>query len=417
MPNTEISPASLPVVPLAPDARTALAASRAYLAMGQVNQAARALEGLGCAPTEVGATALQFAATSTLGELCVKQGKLHLAAATYQFLLDWVELHPRDAELFHFYYRLCALYYEWNHLEKARQYLQWVLSTIEQQELPPLWSVEGHLRLAWIEWAQGQRQSAQAALAQANHAAQRAGDPAAVRQVAAEQAKFWLRCGKPAAALSWAETCGRSTDEQVRYSRYGESLILARVLTATGRATQALTLLQQLRRCAMANGRNGDLVEILVLRALAFAALGETQPAWTELAQALCRAEREEYMRTFVDEGAPLVELLQQTAAKGVTLIYVKNLLATLTASPLVAATPTPLLPVQPQPVALVESLTRREYEVLRLVAAGKANDEIAAALSICLTTVKKHLSNLFGKLDAKNRTTAVAKARGLGLL
>jgi LuxR family transcriptional regulator, maltose regulon positive regulatory protein len=416
MPRVAATTAPLPLEQPAQDDRTALAASRAYLAQGQVNQAVQALANLSCTPTELSAVPLQFAATSTLGELCVKQGKLHLAAATYQFLLDWVDAQPWEAELFQFYYRLCALYYEWNHLEKAAQYLQRSLIIIAQQGLPPLWSVEGHLRLAWVCWAQGNGHAAQTAMHQASVAAQ-AADQAAQRQVAAEQAKLWLRLGKLAPALDWANRCGLSAIDHVRYPHHRAYLTLARVLIAAAQASQALCLLQQLQRSAVTDGRNGDLVEILVLRALALRAQGDSQHAWTELAQALCRSEREEYIRTFVDEGQPMVELLQQTAAKGVTLIYIKNLLAVFAHAPSVAGTPGPLSDPAAPTARLVETLTAREGEVLCLVAAGKANDEIAHALSISPTTVKKHLSNIFGKLQAKNRTEAVAKARAAVLI
>jgi LuxR family maltose regulon positive regulatory protein len=122
------------------------------------------------------------------------------------------------------------------------------------------------------------------------------------------------------------------------------------------------------------------------------------------LAQALGLAEPAGFVRVFLDEGAPMVELLRQAVAQKLHTSFALDLLEALGE-----------VAVAPQP--LVEPLSERELDVLRRVAAGYSNQEIAQELVVALSTVKKHISNIYGKLAVANRTQAVAKARELGLL
>ncbi|MCL4302267.1 MAG: hypothetical protein KJ077_41650 [Anaerolineae bacterium] len=178
-------------------------------------------------------------------------------------------------------------------------------------------------------------------------------------------------------------------------------------------------------------------IKVYALQALAYQALGDTARAVERLEQALPLAEPEGYIRIFIDEGAPMAELLHQAARRGLAPNYISKLLTGFPAkeqpqpevspgsgglpgtehpaegqiaisSPVPLRTPAPLL---------VESLTPRELEVLQLMAAGHSNQEIARALVVSVGTVKKHLNNIFGKLDATSRTQAVARARELHLL
>jgi len=141
----------------------------------------------------------------------------------------------------------------------------------------------------------------------------------------------------------------------------------------------------------------------------------ETQ-AVAELSRVLTQAEPEGYVRLFIDEGAPMAKLLHKVATRAAGDIsnYAGRLLAAYHQEQ--AELPVVLAKTMPG-VALIEPLTERELEVLRLVAPGKTNIEIADELVIARGTVKKHTANIFSKLDVKNRTEAVAKARQLGLL
>ncbi|MBN2149664.1 MAG: hypothetical protein JW726_19910 [Anaerolineales bacterium] len=123
-------------------------------------------------------------------------------------------------------------------------------------------------------------------------------------------------------------------------------------------------------------------------------------------------AEPEGYQRTFIDEGEPMARLLYQAAARGIAPGYAGTLLAVLSEQS------QSLKPIaQSSSANLIEPLSERELQVLRLIADGLSNNEIAGRLYITLSTVKGHASNIFGKLGVKNRTQAVAQARSLGLL
>jgi LuxR family maltose regulon positive regulatory protein len=171
---------------------------------------------------------------------------------------------------------------------------------------------------------------------------------------------------------------------------------------------QAGELLQRLLPAAMAAGRVENAIQILLLQALAFQMEGDADQALGALEHALSLAEPEGYVRSFVDEGEPMARLLRRALTQGIAPGYAGRLLAAYGKSAAVAS------PVS-QP--LVEPLTERELEVLHLIAAGLSNGEIARELVIAVSTVKTHVNHIYGKLDVKSRTQAVAQAQALELL
>jgi LuxR family maltose regulon positive regulatory protein len=175
---------------------------------------------------------------------------------------------------------------------------------------------------------------------------------------------------------------------------------------------------------AEADERTSSLIEILTLEALALQAAGDATAAVTTLARALSLAEPEGYVRTFVDEGAPMAALLQRvletqkegrltTTVANIPPGYIGKLLAAINGKT------TPLTRMSPRQTAgsLVEPLSERELEVLRLIASGASNRDIARKLFLSLATVKTHINNLYRKLQVRTRTQAVARARELKLL
>jgi LuxR family maltose regulon positive regulatory protein len=199
------------------------------------------------------------------------------------------------------------------------------------------------------------------------------------------------------------------------------------VLLAQDLPDQALGLLERLLAGAVAQGRTGSLIELRALRALALAGRGQEAAAVAALAEALTLAHPQGYVRVFADEGAPMGALLSRLlaaqrgdrTAAGVSLEYLGRLARALEADATGAAPP-----AAPQARArtvavpgLVEPVSSRELEVLRLLAAGRQNQEIAEELVVALSTVKKHVTHILDKLGAANRTQATARARELGLL
>jgi LuxR family maltose regulon positive regulatory protein len=194
-----------------------------------------------------------------------------------------------------------------------------------------------------------------------------------------------------------------------------ELIMLARVRLAQGRNDEAGAILAPLSSDSSAGGRMNALLESLTLQARALDALGDRDTAVTILIKALVLAEPEGFVRIFVDEGEPLQKLL--TAASRSMPDgggkYVAGLLDAFPAGPKAGA----LLPVSKKLDGLIEPLTAREQEVLRLIATGDSNQTIAQELVITVSAVKKHTGNIFGKLNVNSRTQAVARAHQLGLL
>ena len=169
-----------------------------------------------------------------------------------------------------------------------------------------------------------------------------------------------------------------------------------------------MLLLSEMLRSAKASGRIKSVIEIQMLQALTLFTQGNSIGAMQLLENALVLAEPEGYIRIFVDEGAPMVELLRSLVADGISQRYATRLLS---------AFDKDILSGKNSPVVLAEPLTKREREVLLLLSSGVSNKDIANKFQISLSTAKTHLRRIYRKLDVHNRTQAVAKAGELGLL
>lgn len=239
------------------------------------------------------------------------------------------------------------------------------------------------------------------------------------RPVAALRTQMWVTQGRLADARDWARDRKLSVDDELSYLREFEHVTLVRMLIAgyrhqggDGSIRDAVGLLERLLQAAERGERTGSVIEILVLQALAQEARGEIAAGLPALERALSLGEPEGYVRIFVDEGETMRDLLRHAVTAGISGAYARRVLAgfdervqSVSTAMEVAATP------------LVEPLTVREVEILRLVAAGMRNQEIADHLFIRLPTVKRHIANAYGKLGVGHRTAAVARANELSLL
>jgi LuxR family transcriptional regulator, maltose regulon positive regulatory protein len=163
-----------------------------------------------------------------------------------------------------------------------------------------------------------------------------------------------------------------------------------------------------------AKGWEDERLQAMVLQAVVLEAHGDKDQAVHLLLDALSLASPGGFIRLFVDEGRPMAHLLSEAAALGMLPDYTGKLLAECKAEEQ-KHEGTSSLPPPAQP--LIEPLSRREVEVLHLIAQGLSNQEISERLFLALDTVKGHNRNIFDKLQVQRRTEAVARARELGLL
>ena len=275
--------------------------------------------------------------------------------------------------------------------------------------------LEAYAIMARIRLAQGDLTGAQELMARAVEVAQAAAMKWAAPRVAAYQARAWLAQGELERAQQWLHTARLRLDDELTSQREYEQITLARVLIALTLADQALPFLARLAEAAEHAGRFRSLLEIWLLSAQARQKQGETAEALALLHKALVLAEPGGYLRSFVDEGSALANLLRRLDVRdGAVRAFRDRLLAAFGECQPSTLTQSPLAGRQPQ---LAEALSLREVEVLRLMEAGLSNAEIAQALVIALSTVKRHVHNIYGKLAVGSRTAAVARARAFDLL
>ncbi len=241
-----------------------------------------------------------------------------------------------------------------------------------------------------------------------------------MNELAAWQARLWLEQKNLEAATQWAADRGFNAYKnhkplpEMNYFLLFDYIILARVLLAQGQLEEAARLLNQLLEPARTGQRTTRVIEILLLQALTYQALGAPDRAIASLKQAIDLAEPQGFIRIFADEGPPMGQLLQEALNRGIAPAYVRRLLAAFSSSETNQANTTSF---QADQSALVEPLSERELEILQLISEGLTNPEIATRLFLSLNTVKVHTRNIYGKLDAHTRTQAVAKGRALGIL
>jgi LuxR family maltose regulon positive regulatory protein len=241
-----------------------------------------------------------------------------------------------------------------------------------------------------------------------------------VRPVATRKTRVWVAQGRISEALGWAREQGQSVENELSYLREFDHITLARVLLAryqsdhaAGSISGVVGLLERLLRAAEEGGRMGSAIEILVLQAIACHAQGDLPAALLPLQHALEFAESEGYVRMFLDEGKNMMQLLREASANKIMPDYSDKLLAAFRAEQQGSIDKPDKAPVQP----LIEPLSQRELEVLRLISQGLSNQEICERLFLALDTVKGHNRRIFDKLQVQRRTEAIARARELGLI
>src|SRR6266567_2650563 len=351
--------------------------------------------------------------TIALADIRIAQGRLHEAMRTYerglQLATEQGESILRGTADLHV--GMSELHREQNDLHAATQDLLRSKELGERTGLP-------QNRSRWCE-AQARIREAQGDLEGALdllHEAERlyvSDFSPNVRPVAALVTRVWAAQGRVGEAIGWAREQGLSVSDDLSYLREFEHITLVRVLLARYKSDradrsihEAVGLLERLLQAAEEGERTGSVIEILVLQALAHHVQGDIPAALVPLQQALTLAEPEGYARIFVDEGPPMAVLLEEAAKHGIAPHYVRHLLTAFGS----ASDRTPVKQV------LIEPLSERELEVLRLLGTGLNGPEIARELVVSLNTMRTHTKNIYSKLGVNTRRAAVRRAEELDL-
>jgi LuxR family maltose regulon positive regulatory protein len=337
----------------------------------------------------------------------VLENDLQRAAETYRqaLQLEGEQPHPNAAETT---LGLARIYYEWNELETAERYGQQSLQLAHQYDRTLDRFIISEVFLAGLKLARGDVDGAATLLAQADRAAREQNFVQRMPEIAAVQVLTLLRQGDGAAATRLAQI-------------HDLPISQARVYLAQGEPSKALAVLEPLRKQMEARGWQDERLKVMSLQAVALRAHNDQDKALHVLNEALALAEPGGFIRLFVDEGEPMRLLIagfrvligKQGNREGQRLIgYVEELLAAFPQAMVLSQSE-----IRNQRSEILEPLSSRELEILRLIAQGLSNREIGERLFLALDTVKGHNRRIFAKLQVSSRTEAIARARELGLL
>src|SRR6266536_1825694 len=412
-------------------ASSASALALAALAEGEINTA---LHHAFQVSTKMQATENMGAAISFLciaAFLLHLQGQLHAAWQTYQeaIALGRGPMNVPFAAVGLAYAYQADLLREWNRLDEALEFAMRGLHLAEQGGYNLVYLGRGYQALVRIYLSQGELEAAQASLEEMRQLPLLVQNPyqqAILSSV--EQVRLWIAGGQGEWAVHWAMGLSHQGRTLAPLASEREEVALVRVCLFQQQPAEALIRLERVLERATAQQRWSQVIEARLLQALAYQVNQQEHEALSTLASAVRLAEPEGYIRSFLDEGTPMETLLSSLRAQqqkqGPT-PYLDKVLASFSAASFRQEKPhpefhtspsSPRLPHEPAS-PLLDPLSEREQEVLWLLAQGASNQEIAEQLVVTAATVKFHVSNILSKLQARNRTQAVARARSLGLL
>jgi LuxR family maltose regulon positive regulatory protein len=383
-----------------------------YQKTGDIAKAIPFLEELIAAGRETGFSYAALAAQGSLAEIEMQLSRLDRVAEICRKVIEqrtpWGGAYPLPGAALAYIVH-GHLDYERNNLDGAVTHLTKGIELGEiSAHLEPV--LKGYLYMAELAQAQGNQESAIENIRRAENVGPWVVVPPEFHQIPAWKARLALRRSDSTAASDWArqQEISLPLSQLPGYQKEYDYLTLVRLKIATGECRGLPVYLDEFIRNAEHQGRSAAVIEALVLKALALGCIGESAEAVITLDRALTLAE---YVRVFVNEGSPMAELLRNCASGSMHADYASKLLGMMIfqsqgQSGGRAKTP-----------GLIEALSERELEVLKLISLGKSNKEIAFELFLAVGTVKKHTSNIFGKLGVESRTQAITRARELGII
>lgn len=394
--------------------------STAYWANGELDKAYGLMSGWVEAAKQAGNFVFAVAASFGKADILITQGRLRDAMHVYQTALSLAAENDAEEHTAHHHLGLGLLHHEMGEDELAGHHLQKAFELGRQTTIVD-WMYRKSLAQAYLKESEGDLHGALELLNDAQRFYVRTPIPN-LRPVEAMRARIHIKQNHLNKAQAWAHQSGHSLQDTPIFLHEFGYLTLARiVLTENQNDRHFQTMLHMLDALLKQAESRNDLrsrIEILVTQALAYSAKDSTK-ALAALEQALTLAKPEGYLRLFANEGKPMHLLISDLRVMiGKTahplLQYVEKILAAFSQ------------PVQPQnpksktvnpKYELIDPLSDRELEVLRLIAQGLSNQEITQKLVVALSTVKGHNLRIFAKLQAKSRTAAIARARELGIL
>jgi LuxR family maltose regulon positive regulatory protein len=359
----------------------------------------------------------------TLADIRITQGRLREAMNIYERGLQLATKRgaPTLRGAADMHVGMSGLYVERNELNTAEQHL---LKSKELGELnglpknPYRWRVA----MAQIREIQGGLEEALNLLNEAESLYMGDFSPN-VRPIQALKARVWIKQGELEKAIAWARERKLSIEEAPTYLREFEQITFARILLPQYQSDNigslirdAMGYLEGLLKASEEAGRVGSVIEILILQALAHQMQEDIPAALSSLELALKLAEPEGYLRIFLDEGSNMAELVRELHTRGILPNYTNKLLSAFEAERKNIGEET-LPSATPASSSLIEPLSQRELDILRLFKTELSGPEIAQELVIALSTVRTHTKSIYSKLNVNSRRGAVKRAIELGLI
>jgi LuxR family maltose regulon positive regulatory protein len=409
-----------------------LSLGQATLALGQLDRAERAFAEVAAGARAAGLVQGSLTATAQQVNVQRLRGARRQALVTVRSALAWAGEHVVPPTVGRLRTVLAEMLLDENDLTAALPLATEGLAALRDFGNAPPLVLLASLPLVRLHLAQGEAAAAGAVLAEVRPLVERGPFAMVTQLLEAAEARVYLALGDGAAAVAWATAVAWAAPVEpmalMDVLRFGPAgveaagVTPARILLVQGNATGDATMLDQAERHLEAAGRLAEekglgwlRLRILILHAMLADAQGDRRQERGWLASAVAKAEPEGVIRPFIDEGEHMAELLADLRAevragrglvRGASPAFLGALLAAF-----------PVTEQGRHRTGLVEPLSTRELEVLRLLAAGRSNADMAAELFVEQSTVKTHLIHVYSKLGVHSRTQAVVRGRALGLL